>query len=220
LSTFQCVVKIILVCAPWPKATVKSPVGACIFTLYFLLPWTPCPTLPCPAPALPCLCPCPALFQIYLLLPRTGGGNYTGNFFSFCYQGQEEEVTQGTLLLLLPSWEVLRLWIPWKLEVELGSTVRLWPGWMKRPSGWIDDSSGGRSQGLLHLHPQKYTGAKLGVASPKAFIYRLCRVGFNFRFILLWYIIAILWILEMKWWWWIQENKYQLVCIVAFPMNF
>jgi len=48
----------------------------------------------------------------------------------------------------------------------------LWPGWMKHPSGWMDDGSGGRSQGLLHLHPQKYTGAELGVASPKAFIYR------------------------------------------------
>jgi hypothetical protein len=46
------------------------------------------------------------------------------------------------------------------------------PGWMKRPSGWMDDGSGGWSQGLLHLHPQKYTGAESGVASPKAFIYR------------------------------------------------
>jgi hypothetical protein len=35
---------------------------------------------------------------------------------------------------------------------------------MKRPSGWMDDGSGGRSQGLLHLHPQKYTGAESGVA--------------------------------------------------------
>ncbi len=60
-----------LVCALWPKATVKSLVGACIFTLYFLLP---CPALPCPAlaPALPC-------FE-----------------FTFCCQGHEEEVTQGT----------------------------------------------------------------------------------------------------------------------------
>jgi len=34
--------------------------------------------------------------------------------FTFCCQGQEEEVeevTQGTLLLL-PPWEALRLWIP------------------------------------------------------------------------------------------------------------
>jgi hypothetical protein len=70
-----------LVCASWPKATVKSPVGACIFTFYFLLPWTPCLALPlpCPTPALPCPCPCPALFQIYLLLPGRGGGSYTGN---------------------------------------------------------------------------------------------------------------------------------------------
>jgi len=45
---------------------------------------------------------------------------------------------------------------------------------MKRSSGWMDDGSGERSQGLLHLHPQKYTGAESGVASfssPKAFIY-------------------------------------------------
>ncbi len=143
----------ILVCAPWPKATVKSPPGACIFTLYFLLP-CPAPTLPLPLPL-----PCPALFQIYLLLSGIGGGSYIGNFFSFCCHGQEEEVTQGTLLLLLPPWEVLRLWIPRQLEVESCSTVRLWPRWMKRPSGWMDDGLGGRSQGLLHLHPQKYIGA-------------------------------------------------------------
>jgi hypothetical protein len=61
---------------PWPKATVKSPVGACnlrplffIFS-YFLLPWTPCPALPCP---------CPTLFRIFLLLPGTEGRSYTGN---------------------------------------------------------------------------------------------------------------------------------------------
>jgi len=40
---------------------VKSPVGAYIFTLYFLLPWTPCPalSLPCPCTALPLPLPCP-----------------------------------------------------------------------------------------------------------------------------------------------------------------
>jgi len=35
----------------------------------------------------------------FLLLPGTGGGSYTGNgqcCFSFCCQGQEEEITQGT----------------------------------------------------------------------------------------------------------------------------
>jgi hypothetical protein len=32
----------------------------------------------------------------FLLLLGTRGGSYTGNFFSFCCQGQEEEVTQGT----------------------------------------------------------------------------------------------------------------------------
>jgi hypothetical protein len=45
---------------------------------------------------------------------------------------------------------------------------------MKRPSSWMDDGSSGRSQGLLHLHPQKYTGAESKVASPKAFIYLMC----------------------------------------------
>jgi hypothetical protein len=41
------------------------------------------------------LLPCPALFRIFLLLPGTRGGSYIGNgqyFFSFCCQGQEEEV--------------------------------------------------------------------------------------------------------------------------------
>jgi hypothetical protein len=44
----------------------------------------------------------------------------------------------------------------------------------------MDDGSGGRSQGLLHLHPQKYTGAESGVASPKAFIYRFIVNYLNF----------------------------------------
>ncbi len=44
---------------------------------------------------------------------------------------------------------------------------------MDETSVRLDDGSSGRSQGLLHLHPQKYTGAESGVASPKAFIYRL-----------------------------------------------
>jgi hypothetical protein len=51
--------------------------------------------------------------------------------------------------------------------VESGSTVRLWPGWMKRPSGWMTVRAGGvrgcfiyipkntlgRNQGLLHQKP-------------------------------------------------------------------
>ncbi len=67
----------------WPKATVKSPMGACnlrplffIFS-YFLLFIFYCPGRP--ALPLPCPCPCPALFRIFLLLPGTGGGSYTGN---------------------------------------------------------------------------------------------------------------------------------------------
>jgi hypothetical protein len=32
----------------------------------------------------------------FLLLPGTGGGSYTENFFSFCCQGQEEEVTSSS----------------------------------------------------------------------------------------------------------------------------
>jgi hypothetical protein len=80
---------------PWPKATVKSPVGACNLWPLFLIFYCPGrPALPCPAPTLPCpALPRPALFRIFLLLPGTGGGSYTGNFFSFCCQGQEEEVT-------------------------------------------------------------------------------------------------------------------------------
>jgi hypothetical protein len=71
---------------------VKSPVGACIFTLYFLLPWTPCPTLPCTALPLPLPCPVSNLpfaardrrrklhrELFFLLLPGTGGRSYTGN---------------------------------------------------------------------------------------------------------------------------------------------
>jgi hypothetical protein len=99
---------------PWPKATMKSPVGACnlrplffIFS-YFLLfifycpgrPALPCPysapshalPLPYPAPTLPC----PALA---LPLPCFE--------FSFYCQGQEEEVIQGMgsvfFFLLLPG---------------------------------------------------------------------------------------------------------------------
>jgi len=79
----------LLVCAPWPKATVKSPVGACIFTLYFLLPWTPCPSL---APALPYF-----EFTFCCQGQEEEVTQGTGSvFFSFCCQGQEEEVTQGT----------------------------------------------------------------------------------------------------------------------------
>ncbi len=85
---------------PWPKATMKSPMGACnfrplffIFSYFLLFIFTaldalpcPAPPLPCPALSLPCPCPtlplplpCPALFRIFLLLPGTGGGSYTGN---------------------------------------------------------------------------------------------------------------------------------------------
>ncbi len=86
------------------------------FILYFLLPWTPCLALPCPALPRPYPTFAPALLRIFLLLPGTkggsytgngqcffflllpgtGGGSYTGNFFSFCCQGQEEEVIQET----------------------------------------------------------------------------------------------------------------------------
>jgi hypothetical protein len=88
---------------PWPKATVKSPwvpvtFGHCFlfFLIFYSLFFTALDALPYPALPLPCPCPCPALFRIFLLLPGTRGGSYTGNgqcFFSFCCQGQEEEVT-------------------------------------------------------------------------------------------------------------------------------
>jgi len=41
----------------------------------------------------------------FLLLPGRGGGSYRGNgqcCFSFCYQGEEEEVTQGTGSVVFP----------------------------------------------------------------------------------------------------------------------
>ncbi len=69
---------------PWPKAT--------LFYFLFFIFFT----------ALPCPCPCPALFRIFLLLPGTGGGSYTWNFFSFFCQGQEEEVTPCTTHPVLP----------------------------------------------------------------------------------------------------------------------
>ncbi len=69
------------------------------FTLYFLLPWTPCPapTLPIPLPSCPVSnFPFAArdkrrklhkelffLLQVPLLLRGTGGGSYIGNFFPF-----------------------------------------------------------------------------------------------------------------------------------------
>ncbi len=76
----------------------EVPCGACnlrplffifsCFLLFIFTPLTPCPALPCPAlprpyPALPC--PYPALAPA---LPCFE--------FSFCCQGQEEEITQGT----------------------------------------------------------------------------------------------------------------------------
>ncbi len=187
----------------WSPPWVPVTFGHCFlfFLIFYSLFFIALDALPCPAPS-PALAPVPALFRIFLLLPGTGGGSYTGNrqfFFSFCCQGQEEEVTQGTdgfqdldgqtfrspqcccaspsppspLLFLLPPWEVLRLWIPWQLR---WSQVRRFAcgrdGWNVHPVGWMTVRAGGRSQGLLHLHPQKYTGAESGVASPKAFIYR------------------------------------------------
>ncbi len=78
---------------PWPNATVKSPwvpvtFGHCfLFFLIFYCPGRttlpalprPYPALPRPCPALPLPCPCPTMFRIFLLLPGTGGGSYTGN---------------------------------------------------------------------------------------------------------------------------------------------
>jgi hypothetical protein len=95
---------------PWPKATVKSLVGACnlrplflIFS-YFLLFIFYCPGRPAqprPYPALSLPCPCPALpcfeFSFCCQGQEEEVTQGTGSvFFSFCCQGQEEEVTQGT----------------------------------------------------------------------------------------------------------------------------
>ncbi len=150
-----------LVCAPWPKATVKSPVGAYIFTLYFLLPWTPCPalSLPCPCTALPLPLPCPvsnlpfaardrrrklhrerAVF-FFLLLPGTGGGSYTGNSSS------SSSPMGGSAPLDF---------------VTVGGGVRF-------------DSSlvAGMDETSVRLDGWRFGRAESGVASPKAFIYRL-----------------------------------------------
>jgi hypothetical protein len=100
----------------------EVPLGACnlrplffIFS-YFLLFIFYCPgrlALPCPYPALPlpCPCPCPALpcFKFSFCCQdrrRKLHRERAVFFFSFCYQGQEEEVTHGTtsvfFFLLLP----------------------------------------------------------------------------------------------------------------------
>jgi len=108
----------------------------------------------------------------FLLLPGTRGKNYTGNgqcFFFFCCQGQEEEVTHGLFFFFPVGGSALLD------SVTIGGGVRfdgsLVAG-MDETSVRLDDGSGERSQGLLHLLPQKYTGAESGVASPKAFIYK------------------------------------------------
>jgi hypothetical protein len=96
----------------WVPATVKSPVGAYnlrplffIFS-YFLLFICYCPerpALPCPAPTLPSPNPAtaPALpcFEFSFCCQGQEEEVTQGMssiFFSFCCQGQEEEVTQGT----------------------------------------------------------------------------------------------------------------------------
>jgi hypothetical protein len=96
------------------------------------------------------------------LLPGTGEEVTQGTgsvFFSFCCQGQEEEVTQGTLLLLPP----LELFFFFPVggsapldSVTVGVGVRfngsLVAG-MDETSVRLDDGSSGRSQGLLHQKP-------------------------------------------------------------------
>jgi len=90
-------------------------------------------------------------------------------FFFFCCQGQEEEVTHGLFFFFPVGGSTLLD------SVTIGGGVRfdgsLVAG-MDETSVRLDDGSGERSQGLLHLLPQKYTGAESGVASPKAFIYK------------------------------------------------
>ncbi len=67
---------------PWPKATVKSPLGACnLRPLFFIFSYFLFFIFYCPGrPALPC-------FEFSFCCE--------GQEFSFCCQGQEEEVTQG-----------------------------------------------------------------------------------------------------------------------------
>ncbi len=212
----------------WSPPWVPVTFGHCFlfFLIFYSLFFTALDALPCPAPSpalAPALAPAPALFRIFLLLPGTGRGSYTGNgqfFFSFCCQGQEEEVIQGTGRFFFPfaakdrrrklhrermgfrTWtdrhsgvrSVVALphrchrlffffFFPHGRFYAFGfrdswrwSQVRRFAcgrdGWNVHPAGWMTVRAGGRNQGLLHLHPQKYTGAESGVASPKAFIYR------------------------------------------------
>ncbi len=79
---------------PWPKATVKSPwvpvtFGHCFlfFLIFYSLFFTALDALPCPA--LPCF-----EFSFCCQGQEEEVTQGTGSvFFSFCYQGQEEEVT-------------------------------------------------------------------------------------------------------------------------------
>jgi hypothetical protein len=127
------------VCAPWPKATVKSPVGACIFTLYFLLPWTPCPALPLP---------CPALFRIYLLLPGTGGGSYTGNgqcfFFPFAARDRRRKLHRELFFFFFPHGRFCAFGFrdSWRWsQVRRFACGR--DRWNVRPAGWMTVREGG-----------------------------------------------------------------------------
>jgi hypothetical protein len=84
---------------PWPKATMKSPMGACnLRPLFFIFSYFLLLIFYCPGhPALPLPCPCPCLaLPLPLPLPLPCFE------FSFCCQGQEEEVIQGTGSFFFP----------------------------------------------------------------------------------------------------------------------
>jgi hypothetical protein len=66
------------------------------------MPWTPCPALPRPYPALAPALPC-FEFSFCCQGQEEEVTQGTGSvFFSFCCQGQEEEVTQGTGSVFFP----------------------------------------------------------------------------------------------------------------------
>ncbi len=102
----------------WSPPWVPVTFGHCFlfFLIFYSLFFTaldalPCPALPCPYPALPLPLPyrCPALFRIFLLLPGTGGGSYTGNgkcFFPFAARDRRRKLHRERevfFFLLLPG---------------------------------------------------------------------------------------------------------------------
>jgi len=99
--------------------------------------------LPCLAPTLPC----PALFRIYLLLPGTGGGSYTGNrqcfFFPFAARDRRRKLHRE-LFFFFPRGRFCAFGFrdSWRWsQVRRFACGR--DGWNVRPAGWMTVRAGG-----------------------------------------------------------------------------